>query len=57
MNNSADIAALPRQFLPGEFQITNWESLEPWFQQLLDRRQVMFLESSTARGRNGRDGA
>ena len=37
MNNSADIAALPRQFLPGEFQITNWESLEPWFQQLLDR--------------------
>ena len=37
MNNSADIAALPRQFLPGEFQIINWESLEPWFQQLLDR--------------------
>lgn len=37
MNNSADIAALPRQFLPVDFQITHWELLEPWFQQLLDR--------------------
>ncbi|MFM2145693.1 MAG: hypothetical protein RL732_529 [Bacteroidota bacterium] len=37
MNNSADITALPRHFLPVDFQITHWELLEPWFQQLLDR--------------------
>lgn len=34
---SADIQALPRQFLPVDFVVTDWESLEPYFQQLLDR--------------------
>ena len=34
---SADIKALPRKFLPKDFIITNWENLEPYFQQLLDR--------------------
>ncbi len=34
---SADIKALPRKFLPADFTITNWENLEPYFQQLLDR--------------------
>ena len=37
MNYSADIKKLPRHFLPGDFSITNWESLEPWFKNLLDR--------------------
>lgn len=27
----------PRNFLPEDFTITNWEALEPYFQQLLDR--------------------
>jgi len=34
---SADIKALPRTFLPNNFTVTDWESLEPYFQQLLDR--------------------
>ena len=27
----------PREFLPEEFKITDWEALEPFFQELLDR--------------------
>jgi len=34
---SADIKPLPRKFLPKDFTVTNWEALEPYFQQLLDR--------------------
>ncbi len=34
---SADIQALPRVFLPNNFVVSNWEGLEPYFQQLLDR--------------------
>lgn len=37
MNYSADIKKLPRHFLPADFIIVNWESLEPWFKNLLDR--------------------
>ncbi|MBI1343490.1 MAG: M3 family oligoendopeptidase [Terrimonas sp.] len=37
MNYSADIQKIPRHFLPASFTITNWESLEPWFCDLLDR--------------------
>lgn len=37
MKLTADIQALPRHFLPKSFQITTWESLEPYFQNLLDR--------------------
>lgn len=34
---SADIKKLPRTFLPEDFTISNWESLEPYFKNLLDR--------------------
>jgi len=37
MNFSADIKKLPRYFLPANFTVTNWETLEPWFKNLLDR--------------------
>ena len=37
MNYTADIKKLPRHFLPEEFSVTNWEKLEPFFQNLLDR--------------------
>lgn len=37
MQASADIKALPRQFLPKDFTVTNWEALEPYFKNLLDR--------------------
>lgn len=35
---SADIKKLPRHFLPQNFELTNWESLEPYFINLLDRK-------------------
>ena len=34
---TADIKKLPRHFLPADFTISNWYSLEPFFQDLLDR--------------------
>jgi oligoendopeptidase F len=34
---SADIKKLERHFLPTDFTVTTWESLEPYFKQLLDR--------------------
>jgi oligoendopeptidase F len=37
MNYSADIQKLPRHFLPQNFTVTTWESLEPYFIDLLNR--------------------
>jgi oligoendopeptidase F len=37
MNYSADIQKLPRHFLPADFSITNWASLEPYFKELDER--------------------
>jgi oligoendopeptidase F len=37
MNHSADIQKLPRTFLPESFTITDWASLQPYFDQLLER--------------------
>lgn len=37
MDPRAAIQKMPRHFLPADFTITDWTSLEPWFQQLLDR--------------------
>lgn len=34
---SANIEKLPRHFIPSHFILTNWESLEPFFKNLLDR--------------------
>jgi len=34
---SADIKKLPRHFVPADFTVTNWESLEPFFKNLLER--------------------
>jgi oligoendopeptidase F len=34
---SADIKKLPRNFLPGDFTITTWEALQPFFESLLQR--------------------
>jgi oligoendopeptidase F len=34
---SADIKKLPRHFLPVDFTIINWESLEPYFKELDER--------------------
>lgn len=38
MTYSADIKKLPRQFLPTDFTVTDWESLEPYFKELLERK-------------------
>lgn len=37
MNYSADIKKLPRQFLPADFAVTDWNTLEPYFKDLLER--------------------
>jgi oligoendopeptidase F len=37
MTYSADIKKLPRQFLPADFAVNDWESLEPYFKNLLER--------------------
>jgi oligoendopeptidase F len=37
MNHTADIKKLPRQFLPEDYTVTTWDSLEPYFKDLLDR--------------------
>ncbi|HVK48090.1 MAG TPA: M3 family oligoendopeptidase [Pseudobacter sp.] len=37
MQYSADIKKLPRNYLPADFTITTWETLEPWFKELLER--------------------
>lgn len=34
---SADIKKLPRTFLPTDFAVTDWASLEPYFKNLLER--------------------
>ena len=34
---TADIQKLPRHFVPKDFAVTNWQSLEPFFKDLLDR--------------------
>ncbi len=35
---SADIKKLPRRFLPNEFVIKDWSSLEPFFKELAERK-------------------
>lgn len=37
MNHSAEISKVKRNFLPQDFTITDWNSLEPWFKNLLER--------------------
>ena len=37
MQYSADIKKTTRHFIPTDFTITNWETLEPYFKNLLER--------------------
>ena len=34
---TAQITSIPRSYLPGDFKVTDWQGLEPYFQELLDR--------------------
>jgi oligoendopeptidase F len=34
---SADIQKLPRHYLPGDFKVTDWENLQPFVEELLNR--------------------
>lgn len=34
---TADIQPTPRQLLPADFQVTDWQALEPYFKELLSR--------------------
>jgi oligoendopeptidase F len=37
MKPTADIQKLPRHFIPADFKINDWNSLEPFFKDLVDR--------------------
>ena len=37
MNSIADIQKLPRKFVPQDFTVTTWETLEPFFKNLSER--------------------
>lgn len=37
MNYAADIKKIERHFIPKSFTVTGWQSLEPFFKELLDR--------------------
>jgi oligoendopeptidase F len=37
MNPTANISSIPRSYLPKDFKVTDWTTLEPYFQELLDR--------------------
>lgn len=37
MNYSADIKKLPRTYLPEDFAVTDWQTLEPFFEELVQR--------------------
>jgi oligoendopeptidase F len=37
MSNTANIQKIPRHFLPGDFVVTSWETLEPYFKDLDER--------------------
>jgi oligoendopeptidase F len=37
MNYSADIQKLPRKYIPANFILTDWQSIESFFKELLDR--------------------
>ncbi len=37
MNHTADIKKIQRQFLPEDFKVDTWETLEPYLKELLDR--------------------
>ena len=38
MEYTADIKKLPRKFLPEDFTVNDWLTLEPYFQNLLQRQ-------------------
>ncbi|HZF65403.1 MAG TPA: M3 family oligoendopeptidase [Chitinophagaceae bacterium] len=38
MEYTASITKLPRRFVPQDFQITDWENLQPYFEELLSRQ-------------------
>jgi oligoendopeptidase F len=37
MNYTANIQSVERQFLPKDFQVTDWKNIEPFLKELLDR--------------------
>src|SRR5919112_1193627 len=37
MEYTAQITKIPRSYLPADFKITDWQQLEPFFKELLER--------------------
>jgi oligoendopeptidase F len=40
MNPIADIKKIERYFIPTDFMVTNWETLQPFFDELVEREIV-----------------
>src|ERR1043165_9819721 len=38
MQLTADIKKIKRNYIPGDFTVTTWEALEPFFKELLERK-------------------
>ena len=38
MNTTADIKKLPRKFFPENLILSDWETIEPFFKELLERK-------------------
>ena len=37
LNYTAQITSIPRHYLPKDFKVTDWQTLEPYFKELLER--------------------
>ncbi|HUC82066.1 MAG TPA: hypothetical protein VMR70_14275, partial [Flavisolibacter sp.] len=37
MQYTANISSIPRSYLPKDFKVTDWNALEPYFKELLER--------------------
>ena len=37
MPYTANISSIPRSYLPGNFKVTDWQALEPYFKELEER--------------------
>ena len=37
MQHTANITSIPRSYLPNDFKLTDWSTLEPYFKELLER--------------------
>ena len=50
MNHTANITNIPRSYLPKEYKLTDWTSLEPFLKELLDSLYKNNIQSVLVEG-------